>query len=104
MININIFKALSNETRIEILRWLKEPNKHFDNPPGKDPQNIDEKGGVCVGVIQKKAQLSQSTTSQYLSMMQRAGLLKSERRGKWTYYRRNEKMIQDLSEFLKEKL
>lgn len=104
MRHIDIFKALSNETRLEILRWLKDPNNHFDNPPGKDPKNIDEKGGVCVGVIQKKAQLSQSTTSQYLSMMQKAGLLKSERKGKWTYYQRNEKTIQDVSAFLKEKL
>ncbi|UOQ94794.1 helix-turn-helix domain-containing protein [Halobacillus shinanisalinarum] len=104
MEHIDFFKALSNETRLEILRWLKEPKKHFDNPPGKGPENIDEKGGVCVGVIQKKAQLSQSTTSQYLSMMQKAGLLKAERKGKWTYYRRNEKMIQDVSEYLKEEL
>lgn len=105
---IDIFKALSNETRLEILRWLKEPNKHFDSPPARlsndSPPAIDEKGGVCVSVIQRKANFSQSTTSQYLSMMQKAGLLISERHGKWTYYRRNEKTIQDVSVFLKEKL
>ncbi|GAA0463660.1 metalloregulator ArsR/SmtB family transcription factor [Alkalibacillus silvisoli] len=104
MRHIDIYKALSNEMRLEILRWLKEPEKHFDNPPDKSPRNIDEKGGVCVGVIQQKTNLSQSTTSQYLSMMQKAGLLKSERRGKWTYYRRNENTIQEAAIYLKEKL
>ena len=27
----DIFKALSNESRLKILQWLKEPSKHF--PP-----------------------------------------------------------------------
>jgi DNA-binding transcriptional ArsR family regulator len=57
-----------------------------------------------VGDIQEKANLSQSTVSQYLSMMQKAGLLESERHGKWTYYRRNEKNIQELATYLKEEL
>lgn len=104
MKHIEVFKTLSNQTRLDILRWLKDPDKYFDNPAGKDPKNIDEKGGVCVGVIQQKTKLSQSTTSQYLSMMQKAGLLIAERQGKWTYYRRNENAIQAVSEFMKEKL
>ena len=94
---IEIFKALSNETRLRILRWLKTPEACFP-PQGEHlPDTIELKGGVCVGSIQEKAGLSQSTVSHYLDMMQRAQLLEAERHGKWTYYRRNEKTIQALT-------
>ncbi|MGE8203631.1 ArsR/SmtB family transcription factor [Heyndrickxia sp. NPDC080065] len=99
-----IFKALSNDTRLDIMEWLKEPEKHFDKPTAHLSKNINEKGGVCVGDIQEKANLSQSTISQYLSMMQKAGLLESTRHGQWTYYRRNEDTIQKMVEFFKENL
>ncbi|MCD7036353.1 helix-turn-helix domain-containing protein [Metabacillus sp. GX 13764] len=101
---VEIFKALANETRLDILKWLKEPEKHFDKPSAHLSKNIDEKGGVCVGDIREKANLSQSTISQFCSMMQKAGLLQSERHGKWTYYRRDEEAIQKLSEFLGKEL
>ena len=60
---IEIFKALSNETRLNILQWLKEPEKHFPK--------VSIEGGVCVGDIQEKAKTSQSTVSHYLNMMQK---------------------------------
>lgn len=104
MTTIDVFKALSNETRLEILKWLKEPEKHFDKPSAHLSKNINERGGVCVGDIQEKAGLSQSTISQYLKMLQKVGLLESERHGQWTYYRRNEAVIQELCEYLKEEL
>ncbi|ANC77243.1 transcriptional regulator [Fictibacillus phosphorivorans] len=101
---IDVFKALSNDIRLDILKWLKDPQQHFDKPTAHLSKTINEKGGICVGDIQEKANLSQSTVSQYLSMMQKAGLLESERHGKWTYYRRNEKNIQKLATYLKEEL
>lgn len=58
-------------------------------------------GGVCVGDIQERAKASQSTVSHYLSMLQKAGLLESVRSGQWTYYRRNEEGIRQLTENLK---
>ncbi|XXM74438.1 ArsR/SmtB family transcription factor [Lysinibacillus sphaericus] len=100
MKTIDLFKALSNETRLDILQWLKDPHTHFDKPTAHLSKNIIEKGGVCVGDIQEKANLSQSTISQYLSLMQKAGLLESERHGKWTYYRRNEETITKLAAFI----
>jgi DNA-binding transcriptional ArsR family regulator len=36
--------------------------------------------------------------------MQKAGLLESIRHGQWTYYRRNEETLQELSSFLRKKL
>ena len=101
---IEICKALSNETRLNILKWLKTPDKHFPPQGGSLDGDIDLKGGVCVSSIQAKAGASQSTVSNYLDMLQRAGLLLSERHGKWTYYRRNEEVMNQLSEYIKTEL
>ncbi|OAN10243.1 ArsR/SmtB family transcription factor [Exiguobacterium undae] len=101
---VDLFKALSNEVRLDILRWLKDPQTHFGKPTAHLSTNSAEKGGVCVGDIQEKANLSQSTVSQYLAMLQKVGLLESERHGKWTYYRRNEQKISELAEYFKGEL
>ncbi|WP_347551524.1 metalloregulator ArsR/SmtB family transcription factor [Pseudalkalibacillus hwajinpoensis] len=97
---IDLFKALSNETRLNILQWLKEPEKHFPKQQAHLPKEVSIEGGVCVGDIQEKAKASQSTVSHYLNMMQKAGLLESVRYGQWTYYRRNEEVIRQLAEYL----
>lgn len=88
---IEINKALSNKTRLDILRWLRNPGQHF--PPHKELGHFDD--GVCVQYIQEKAGLSQSTISHYLSLMQKAGLIIPTRHGKWTYYRRDEEAIKE---------
>ncbi|HAT9077571.1 TPA: ArsR family transcriptional regulator, partial [Legionella pneumophila subsp. pneumophila] len=50
-------------------------------------------------LIEKKSGLSQSTVSQYLSQLQQAGLIITERRGQWTYCKANANLI---NEFIKE--
>lgn len=97
---LEAFKALSNDTRLEILAWLKEPKKHFPPQSACDVRDV----GVCVSDIQKKVGLSQSTVSQYLSTLQKAGLVTATRVGQWTYYKRNEKNIAILAEFIKSNL
>ena len=101
---IEISKALSNETRLNILKWLKSPEENFPPQGGCLSEPVDLKGGVCVSSIQAKANLSPSTVSNYLDTLQRAGLLLSERHGKWTYYRRNEEKLKEVSEFINQKL
>ena len=85
MEQVEIFKALSNKTRLQILNWLKEPELNF---PGQTAYGFAE--GVCVGQIQLKTGHTQSTVSECLSTLQRAGLVTSTRKGQWTYYKRNE--------------
>lgn len=94
---LTVLKALSNEKRLKILEWLKEPRKHFTS------SHCDvEKDGVCVGQIEKKVGLSQSTVSQYLLQLQNAGLIIMERQGQWTYCKLNKKMAKEfLSELTK---
>jgi DNA-binding transcriptional ArsR family regulator len=60
---------------------------------------VSYKGGVCVGDIQEKAKVSQSTVSHYLNLLQKADLLESVRYGKWTYYRRDEEAIRQLAKY-----
>lgn len=93
MEQVDIFKALSNKTRLQILAWLKDPELNFAEQGEAGFAN-----GVCVGQIQKKAGLTQSTVSEYLSILQRAGLVDSVRIGQWTYYSRNEVAIKALIE------
>lgn len=97
---VEISKVLSNKTRVNILKWLKNPEVNF--PPHKDIDHFDD--GVCVGYIQDKTGLSQSTISTYLNSMQNADLVTPTRHGKWTYYKRNEGVIKAYLETLKNEL
>lgn len=87
----DIFKVLGNETRLQILQWLKEPDRCFPAQVA-DVRQV----GVCVGEIQQKAGLAQSTVSHYLSMLEEAGLVVSTRQGHRIYYRRNETALLEL--------
>lgn len=97
---LDIFKALGNPTRLEILRWLKTPERHF--PPHTEVAGFAQ--GVCVSFIQHRAGLSQSTISQYLRLLERAELVVPTRIGRWTYYRRNEHTLSLFASFVREQL
>jgi DNA-binding transcriptional ArsR family regulator len=92
---LEVCKALANPTRLQIMSWLRDPAEHF--APQADP--MDEVG-VCVKQIQEKAGISQSTASQFMSVLQRARLVESTRIGQWTYYRRDEARISELPDLL----
>ncbi len=83
-----IFKALANETRRQILAWLKDPKQHF--PTALSDVVLE---GVCCGLIQQKAGLAQSTVCHYLGLLEQAGLVITTRSGQWTLYKRNEVQI-----------
>jgi ArsR family transcriptional regulator len=86
---VEISKALANDTRMDIICWLRDPEKNFRKH--KDGKGFED--GVCVNVIKEKTGMSQSTISHYLSCLQRVGLVQAVRVGKWTYYQRNDDMI-----------
>jgi DNA-binding transcriptional ArsR family regulator len=91
-------KALANPVRLQVLQWLREPEEHFPvDPAVTDPRTV----GVCVSHIQAKTGLAQSTVSAYMAALERAGLVRSTRVGKWTHYRRDEERIARLVEELR---
>ncbi|MBH1934371.1 helix-turn-helix transcriptional regulator [Streptomyces sp. AV19] len=90
---IDALRALSNPTRLRMLQWLREPERHFPAEHAiADPAEV----GVCVSHLQAKAGLAQSTVSAYLAELQRAGLVTATRVGKWTHYKRDERRIAEL--------
>jgi len=96
---LNIMKALNNQARLDILMYLKNPQQHF-----KGDLNYVEKDSVCVGIITKKLNLSQSTVSTYMSILENVGLVCSQRKGKWTYYRRNNEIINRFIKTIKQQI
>ncbi|MDL4816632.1 ArsR/SmtB family transcription factor [Actinomadura opuntiae] len=87
---LDVFKALANPVRLQLLQWLREPERHFPIEEAiADPVEV----GICVSHIQAKVGLAQSTVSAYMAALERAGLVRSTRVGKWTHYKRDEDRI-----------
>ncbi|MDF2183155.1 metalloregulator ArsR/SmtB family transcription factor [Neptuniibacter sp. CAU 1671] len=66
--NTDIFKALSDETRLKIMLLL---------------QNGDP---MCVCDLTDRLELSQPKISRHLALLRGANLLQDERKGQWVYY------------------
>jgi DNA-binding transcriptional ArsR family regulator len=96
---VEIFKALSNQTRVSILQMLKYPDTNF-SPQAHVIKDEGFECGVCVSDIRNKIGISQSTTSQYLSILLQSGLVEMKRIGQWTYYRRNEETIKQFEKYI----
>ncbi len=95
---VKIFQALSNPARLAIMAWLRDPGSF---PPQDRPA---EEAGVCLKHIQARAGVSQSTASQYMAVLQRAGLVTSTRIGQWTHYKRNDALLERLGGYLASEL
>jgi DNA-binding transcriptional ArsR family regulator len=93
-----VFKALANPVRREILAWLKAPEKNFT------AQLLPLENGVCAGKIYERSGLSQSTVSAHLACLQRAGLLSATKIGQWIFYRRNEALIESFQARMRDAL
>lgn len=67
-----VFKALSDETRLRIIKLL-------------------ERGELCVCDITAALAMVQPKVSFHLSTLKEAGLIKDRKQGKWIHYSLNEK-------------
>ncbi|WP_148808120.1 ArsR/SmtB family transcription factor [Crassaminicella thermophila] len=79
-VSAEIFKALSDENRITILKLLTC-------------------GELCVCDILENLDLSQPTVSHHLKVLHQAGLIHVDKRGKWKYYSINDEQIIEIKEF-----
>ena len=77
----DIFKALSEESRLRILALLFQ----------------DE---LCVCEIEAILNLSQSNASRHLSSLRSCGILESYKKAQWTYYRINNQFAKENPELL----
>ena len=85
MNDADLFRALGNDRRLQILAWLKDPTGHF--PPQRDGDLIED--GVCGQHIAEKLGINASTLSEHMRVLQGSGLVTAKRIKQWTFYRRN---------------
>ncbi|MDO5407077.1 MAG: autorepressor SdpR family transcription factor [Eubacteriales bacterium] len=77
------FKALSDGTRREILNLLKE-------------------GPMTAGEIGEHFPVSGATMSHHLALLKEAGLILSEKKGKYIYYELNMSVVDELLSWITE--
>lgn len=77
----NIFKALSDETRLRILSLILN-------------------GEMCVCEIENCLGLTQSNASRHLTALKNAGILSSSKQAQWAYYRLNEEFCNENQELI----
>ncbi|PJI87692.1 ArsR family transcriptional regulator [Sphingomonas koreensis] len=93
MTDAELFRALGNDRRLQILAWLKDPTAHF--PPQRDGDLIED--GVCGQLIAEKLGINASTLSEHMRVLQGCGLVIAKRIKQWTFYRRNGERLQALA-------
>lgn len=76
------FKAMADPTRVRILNLLV-----------RNPE-------LCVCDMNSSFDLSQPTMSHHLGLLKKAGLVDSEVRGRWAFYRANRDAIAELARVL----
>ncbi len=89
-------RALANPKRLQIVEWLKDPEKHF--PPQVDGDLVED--GVCGLLIARKLRVSQPTASEHLRILSHAGLVRGKRIKKWTFYKRDETRINAMKQVI----
>ncbi len=83
--DVRIAQALASGRRVQILKWLKDPRRHF--PPQVDGDPVRD--GVCGLRIAQKLGVSQPTASEHLRILAAAGLVRSRKIKQWMFYRRD---------------
>ncbi|MFA9427565.1 ArsR/SmtB family transcription factor [Natronorubrum sp. A-ect3] len=65
---LHVFKALANEKRLRIIEALRD-------------------GELCACELETVLDAPQSTVGTHLSQLREAGIVRTRKEGKWTYYR-----------------
>jgi len=89
---LEALRALDNERRLQILRWLKQPTRNFR--PQVDGDLVED--GVCGLLIAEKLGVSQPTVSEHMRLLVRAGLVRPKRIKQWTFYRRDDQRLAEV--------
>jgi DNA-binding transcriptional ArsR family regulator len=95
-----LIQALGNSRRLQILEWLKDPEKHF--PPQRDGDLVND--GVCGLLIARKLGVTHPAVTEHLKILSQAGFLRSKRIKKWTFYRRDERAIRAIKQAISKRV
>jgi len=92
-----IFKALSDPTRLAIFQFIRRCGASVE---------IDEESGdccavsqTCVGDICCSFDIAPSTVSHHLKELRQANLVEMERRGRWVYVTVDEEALRQMERF-----
>jgi DNA-binding transcriptional ArsR family regulator len=93
---LQVFQALANDRRLQILEWLKDPKANFR--PQVDGDLV--KDGVCAVLIAEKLGVSQPTLSEHMRILCQANLVQPKKIKQWTFYKRDERLIKKFTRFV----
>jgi len=82
-----IFKALSDPTRLRLVRLLGE-----------------SRGALCVNALAHRLRVTQSAVSQHLRVLRQARLVRGERRGYFVHYSLDQDRLEQYKARLRETL
>ena len=88
----DVFAALADSTRLRILRELRERHERC--------QHLEDYLGIHVTDLTEAIGLSQPAVSKHLGVLKAVGLVKMQKRGTWSYYTRNEEVIEQVGKLL----
>lgn len=80
-INSMIMKAFSDPWRLKILKILKD-----------EPKNASE--------LLSYLNITQPTLSHHMRILLNSGIVKANKRGKWSYYSLNREMLKEVSKYI----
>jgi len=78
-------RALSDPIRVRMLGMLAEGRKCCDLPDCGVPAE-DQDVGICVCEFEDYFGMGQSKVSYHIGKLKEAGLIREEKRGKWSFY------------------
>jgi DNA-binding transcriptional ArsR family regulator len=84
MDDVTRINSLANTNRLAVMRWLKEPKRHFPPQVHADIEEV----GVCCTFITDKLGIAPATTTRHMRILADAGFVRAKRIGKYTYYKR----------------
>ena len=79
-------RALSDLIRVRMLGMMAEGRSCCDLPDLGVPADENEDPGICVCEFEDYFGMGQSRVSYHMRRLKEAGLVREERRGKWSFY------------------
>jgi len=84
---IALGQALSDPIRVRMLGMMSEGRSCCDLPDLGVPADTGEEGlGICVCEFEDYFKMGQSKVSYHIRKLRDAGLVREEKRGKWSFY------------------
>jgi len=79
-------QALSDPIRVRMLGMMVEGRGCCDLPDLGVPAGEDENPGICVCEFEDRFGMGQSKVSYHMRKLKEAGLVREEKRGRWSFY------------------